>query len=61
MDNEDGTYTAINCNHHVVAFNEMEIKQAMCLVFPKLPKEEQEYIASYINELHNERCVHITD
>ncbi len=61
MDNEDGTYTAIDCNHRVVAFGEMEIKQAMCLVFPKLSKEEQEYIAGCANELHDEGCVHVTD
>jgi hypothetical protein len=61
MDNGDGTYIAIDCNHRVVAFDEMGIKQAMCLVFPKLPKEEQEYIAGCANELHDEGCVHVTD
>ncbi len=43
MKNEDETY-AINCNHYIVAFTEMD-DQTIYLIFSKFFEEKQEYIA----------------
>lgn len=55
-------YIAIDCNHRLQAWNELELKEAPCLVFPKTIDAEEEHVISVVqNEMHDSFSVAASD